>query len=135
MTARPRWRPNAAITSAKRVTIPPARVREPDDRGLDAGLGELAVAADVLLHRRRSLAVTRLVRGDHPRGSEVGHVDLGGVAALGVAVLVQHAELVADRVGSPNKLHASAWRATSRRVRRSPEPPTRIGMCSCSGRG
>jgi glycine/D-amino acid oxidase-like deaminating enzyme len=37
--------------------------------------------------------------------------------------------------GSPNRLHASAWRATSRSVRRSPEPPTRIGMRSWSGRG
>ena len=30
--------------------------------------------------------------------------------------------------GSPKRLHASAWRATSRSVRRSPEPPTRIGI-------
>ena len=61
-------RSNAAMTSAKRATdSAPVRVAEADDRGLHAGLGELPVAADVLLGRRRAAALARLVRADHAR--------------------------------------------------------------------
>ena len=128
---------NAAMTSAKRATdVGAARVGQADDRRLHAGLGQLAVAADVLLDRRRALALARLAGRDHARGREVRHLDRrpdrgprrrsarGAPRPCG-----------GPSSGSPNRLHASACRATRRSVRRSPEPPTRIGTCSCSGRG
>src|SRR3954470_7454520 len=76
-----------------------AGVGQPDDRGLDAGLRELAVAPDVFLDVRRALSLARLAGRDDARRGEVRHGDLAGVAALGRAVLAQDAELVADRVG------------------------------------
>ena len=45
------------------------------------------------------------------------------------------ATFFATTSGSPNRLQPSAYRAASRSVRRSPEPPTTIGMCSWIGRG
>ena len=72
-----------------------AGVREPDDRRLHARLGQLAVAADVLLDRRRALALARLAGGDDPRGRQVRDRDLRRVAALRLAPRAQHGQLVA----------------------------------------
>src|SRR5918999_791015 len=75
------------------------RVREAHDRRLHAGLGELAVAAHLLLGRRRSLPLPGAARRHHPRRCQVRHLDLGRIALLRRAVLVEHGELVAHAVG------------------------------------
>ena len=112
------------------------RVREPDDRGLHAGLGELAVAADVLLDARRALA-PRAARRRRPRAPGARCVTAISAGSRPSAAHARAARRACARTvaASPNRLQASACRATSRSVRRSPEPPTRIGIRSCSGRG
>src|SRR5918997_6446850 len=66
------------------------RVREAHDRRLHAGLGELAVAAHLLLGPRRPLPLARAARRHDPRRRQMCHLDLGRIALLRRAVLVEH---------------------------------------------
>src|ERR671914_1291045 len=75
------------------------RVREAHDRRLHAGLGELAVAAHLLLGPRRPLPLARAARRHDPRRRQMCHLDLGRIALLRRAVLVEHGELVPHTVG------------------------------------
>ena len=131
---------NAAITGAKASTWAgvPSRWRA-TIASCDAGLGPLAVAADVLLDGADDVGVAlgrRRRAAEHGGLGQVGDRHRRRVAVLGLAVPAQDRRPCGRRSGgSPNRLQASAWRATSRSVRRSPDPPTRIGTCSCSGRG
>ena len=112
--------------------------------GIDPVLGALATCEhEHFIHAQRRV---RRHQSDEstvlPRRQQVSPVDdrLRDLAVRAfdvVAVSPEHIQLVADcrRRGS-GKVHASAYRATSNSVRRSPPPPIMIrGHGRLSGRG
>ena len=97
--------------------------REVDDRRLHARLGVARRSAG----SGPPLGVAACRVGS-PRSS-AGSRPIAAQCACSTSILRR------TSAGSPNRLQASACCATRRSVFFSPEPPTRIGMCACTGRG
>ena len=144
---RPDPRPTAETTPASRC-MSSAPVRSGSDTktvpipiatspGVALGMpvGCRRVVAGRERGRRCSSAQTFDPAGDvapvHPdhRTVEHGHLDLGRVATGFLKVSAETAILRATTVSSEvGRLTASAWRAAMASVRRSPDPPTMIGI-------